>query len=157
MACYIPLPSGKSSPGLPHLKSRKTTRQYSTLPPLPHSPPPWVVRGPNSFQQQQSMTVTTGGLDQMRFQRPGGLMAAGPQFARPQLTMTSVMGPQQLAGPTISSSHLSGVQLSGPQISGHQLAGAQISGQPVILAPTGLQIQGMQTSQFQVPTSQFQV
>ena len=40
--------SGSSSPSIgtirPQLKGRKN-RQYSTLPPLPHSPPPWVLGG----------------------------------------------------------------------------------------------------------------
>merc|ERR1719229_1008538 len=47
-----PLPRGPQIPNpsalgalRPQLRGRKS-RQYSTLPPLPHSPPPWVLGGP---------------------------------------------------------------------------------------------------------------
>ena len=77
-----PALSGTSSPVLPNLKSRKN-RQYSTLPPLPHSPPTWVLRG------QPPPTSNLVSMDPMRIQNLAPQVR--PPISNHQMILTAGM------------------------------------------------------------------
>eukprot|EP00090_Calanus_glacialis_P002090 TRINITY_DN11563_c0_g1_i1.p1 TRINITY_DN11563_c0_g1~~TRINITY_DN11563_c0_g1_i1.p1 ORF type:complete len:2112 (+),score=439.27 TRINITY_DN11563_c0_g1_i1:899-6337(+) len=111
--------SGSSSPGMgairPQLKGRKN-RQYSTLPPLPHSPPPWVLGGQQLAQGQNMPQMLS--VQNIRGVRPPMLNEQFPMFQQP-------------------------VQMSQTQsipISGHQPIMTSSSTQMIITAPP-LQLQ----------------
>ena len=77
-----PALSGTPSPVLPNLKSRKN-RQYSTLPSLPHSPPPWVLRG------QPPPTSNFVSMDPMRIQNLAPQVR--PPISNHQMILTAGM------------------------------------------------------------------
>lgn len=141
--------SGSSSPGMvgirPQLKGRKN-RQYSSLPPLPHSPPPWVLGGPSLAHGLNMPPLIP--VDQIRGLRPslpapphmiqspqGGLIqgpnnphlipSSTPQMmvmSGPNMTNTGTSAPQMMvmSGPNMTTSGTSAPQMmvmSGPNMS----------------------------------------
>ena len=73
----------------PQLRGRKS-RQYSTLPPLPHSPPPWVLGGPG--QRPPLPQPPQGGPQQIVLAPQMVLQGQAPQQQVMQLIQT-VNGP----------------------------------------------------------------
>ena len=98
--------SGSSSPGIgnirPQLKGRKN-RQYSTLPPLPHSPPPWVLGGQQLAQGQNVPQILS--LQNIRGVRPTMVNEQFPMFQQQSVQMSQTQSiPVSGAQPIMTSS-----------------------------------------------------
>ena len=83
--------SGSSSRGLgtlrPQLKGKKNRLQYSTLSPLPHSPPPWVLGGPQVVQGQGIIQPVQPIISNNQLIRPTFVNTTNqiPMFQNPQI------------------------------------------------------------------------
>ena len=127
------LRGGIPSPGLglirPQLKGRKT-KQYSSLPPLPHSPPAWVVGGPNSHLHHN-----------LRGIRPAAQPLAQPLASLPvQPAQIMVTPPQvQLSGPAVQPMYQMVQTVNGTML-------VQINQPLAVENQTFLQLQPAQTS-----------
>merc|ERR1712130_596820 len=131
--------SGSSSPGIgnirPQLKGRKN-RQYSTLPPLPHSPPPWVLGGQQLAQGQNIPQILS--VQNIRGVRPPMVNEQFPVFQQQPVQMSQTQSIAISGSQPIMTSSSTQMIITAPPLQLQPFVTPPVSASPTI-QPTQMQ------------------